>query len=91
MNNQELTAKLVEKTGLSAAEVAKFQAACIEKVLDEIAQGNTVSFQGFGNFELKEKAQRKMYNPTKKEFNVIPARQTVGFRPSTVLKEKIKG
>ncbi len=91
MNNQQLNAQLSRKSGITAIEAAALQTACIDKIIEEISKGNTVLLQGLGNFDLKEKSERKMYNPTTKDYQVIPARQTLGFRPSNVLKEKIKG
>lgn len=91
MNNQQLNAQLSRKSGITAIEAAALQTACIDKIIEEISKGNTVLLQGLGNFDLKEKSERKMYNPTTKDYKVIPARQTLGFRPSNVLKEKIKG
>ena len=89
MTNKELSKQLAEKTGLSSIEVAELQAACADMIIEQVAQGNTVVFTGFGTFEQKEKPERKMYNPTTKETLMIPARQTVGFRPSGSLKEKL--
>lgn len=89
MTNKELNKQLAEKTGLSTLEVAELQAACANMIIEQVAQGNTVVFTGFGSFESKEKPERKMYNPTTKETQMIPARQTVGFRPSSTLKEKL--
>jgi DNA-binding protein HU-beta len=90
MNHQKLVERIAQKTGITPAETTTMLASCIDMLLQEVAQGNTVSIQGFGNFELKEKSQRKIYNPSTKEFNTIPAKQTLGFRPSNLLKEKIK-
>lgn len=91
MTQRELTQRLAEKTGVSSIETANLQAELIEQIIAQIAAGNTVAIQGFGTFELKERAERKMYNPNTKEFQTISARQTAGFRPSTTLKDKIKG
>ena len=91
MNNKEFAQRLVKKTGLSAKQITELQSALIDNVVEEVRQGNVVSLQGFGNFELKEKAARKMYNPTTQETIIIPARYTLGYKPSNTLKDKIKG
>ncbi|MBR2192660.1 MAG: HU family DNA-binding protein [Bacteroidaceae bacterium] len=91
MNNKEFAMRLAKKTGLSAQQIADLQNAFIDSVVSEVRQGNVVSLQGFGNFELKEKAARKMYNPTTQETVIIPARYTLGYKPSNTLKDKIKG
>lgn len=90
MTQRELTERLAEKTKLDPNLVEQLQTACIDFITDALGEGNAISLQGFGNFELKEKSARKMFNPTTKQYNVIPAKWTVGFRPSPVLKEKFK-
>lgn len=82
---------MATKTGLSSIEISELQAACADIIITQVAEGNTVAFSGFGTFEQKEKPERKMYNPTTKETMMIPARQTLGFRPSATLKEKLNG
>lgn len=89
MTHKEFTKQMTAKTGLSSIEIAGLQTACTNMIVEQVAQGNTVVFAGFGTFEQKEKPERKMYNPTTKEFQVIPARQTLGFRPSSTYKEKL--
>jgi nucleoid DNA-binding protein len=89
MTHKEFTKLMMEKTSLSSIEIAELQAACSDLIIQQVAQGNTVVFSGFGTFEQKEKPERKMYNPTTKEFKTIPARQTLGFRPSNTFKEKL--
>ena len=91
MNNKEFAQRLAKKIGLSAKQITELQSALIDNVVEEVRQGNVVSLQGFGNFELKEKAARKMYNPTTQETIIIPARYTLGYKPSNTLKDKIKG
>lgn len=90
MTQRELTERLAEKTKLDPNLVEQLQATCIDFIADTLAEGNAISLQGFGNFELKEKSARKMFNPTTKQYKVIPAKWTVGFRPSPVLKDKFK-
>lgn len=90
MTQRELTERLAEKTKLDPNLVEQLQATCIAFITDSLAEGNAISLQGFGNFELKEKSARKMFNPTTKQYKEIPAKWTVGFRPSPVLKEKFK-
>jgi len=90
MTQHELTERLAEKTKLDPSLVEQLQATCIGFITDTLAECNAISLQGFGNFELKEKSARKMFNPTTKRYKVIPAKWTVGFRPSPVLKDKFK-
>jgi len=75
--------------GIDSTAVEYFKKVYVDKITEALAQGNSVSMYGFGNFEIKEKGARKMFNPTTKQYRVIPAKWTLGFRPSPILKEKI--
>lgn len=88
MTQKELTDMLSEKTGMEAAQAERCLDTCAHLIAEALADGNSVSLQGFGNFDLKEKGARKMFNPTTRSYKEIPAKWTAGFRPSPVLKEK---
>ena len=57
--------------------------------MNEVQASGLVSIQGFGNFEIKEKAERKMYNPSTKTFKIIPSKKVLGFKMSATLKSRI--
>jgi nucleoid DNA-binding protein len=59
----------------------------IDIFLSQIKEGKSIAVKGFGVFEPKEKATRKVYNPTTRTFNVIPAKATIGFKTSAQLKD----
>lgn len=90
MTQKELTDMLSEKTGMETAQAERCLDTCARLIAEALADGSSVSLQGFGNFDLKEKGARRMFNPTTRSYKEIPAKWTAGFRPSPVLKEKIK-
>lgn len=61
----------------------------VQVLVNEVKSGNSVSIQSFGVFDSKDKAERKMYNPTTKEIQIIPCRKGMIFKMSSVLKDKI--
>lgn len=89
MTHQEFINQMATKMEIDTTAVEYFKKVYLDKITEALAQGNSVSMYGFGNFELKEKSARKMFNPTTKQYSVIPAKWTLGFRPSPILKEKI--
>ncbi len=89
MNNKDFVKAVAQATGISTIEVAELVAATAGRIVEEARSGNSVALPAFGSFEPKEKAERRIYNPTTKDFKTIPARRTLAFRPSNVLKEKI--
>lgn len=89
MNNKEFIEKVSQKASYETEDVKALSAALIETVMDEMAAGNSITIQGFGAFEPREKASRKVYNPTTKTFTVVPPKTTLGYKMSAALKEKI--
>jgi DNA-binding protein HU-beta len=57
-------------------------------IKNEILEGNSIALQGFGTFELRKKSERISVNPTTKQRMLVPPKQTLSFKPSSILKEK---
>ncbi|MBR1667929.1 MAG: HU family DNA-binding protein [Bacteroidaceae bacterium] len=89
MTNKEFMEKVSQKAHLEMEEVKNLSSALMEAVLEGIADGNSVAIQGFGVFEPREKASRKIYNPTTKTYMVVPSKTTLSYKMSAVLKERI--
>lgn len=89
MNNKEFIERVSLKTNYEAEDVKELSAALIGVVLDEIGEGNSITIQGFGAFEPREKARRKVYNPTSKTFIVVPPKTTLGYKMSAALKDRL--
>ena len=45
--------------------------------------------QGFGSFEPREKASRRIYNPTSKTYMVVPSKTTLSYKMSAALKAQL--
>ena len=56
----------------------------------ELQEGNIVTIQGFGTFEVKKKAERITVNPTTKQRMLVPPKLVLTYRPSAQLKDKFK-
>jgi len=86
-------AELVEKVYGKAGGAKKDSADLVELVFDimktTLESGENLKISGFGNFEVKQKADRKGRNPQTGEEITIAARQVLSFKPSTVLKNQI--
>lgn len=89
MNNREFVNEMMSRTQLSEDEVKALQEGLVKTIAEQLSIDNSVAFQGFGNFELKVKAERRIYSPSSRRYNVIPEHKTVAFRISPTLKEKI--
>ena len=89
MTNKEFLEKVSQKTSFEMEDVKELSSSLIGAVLDGIADGNSVTIQGFGSFEPREKARRKIYNPTTKEYMVVPPKTTLSYKMSAALKDRL--
>lgn len=89
MTNKDFVEKLSRKTGLEINEVKDMSAALIGVLLEEAAEGKSITIQGLGVFEPREKASRKIYNPTSKTYIFVPSKTTLSYKMSAVLKDKL--
>lgn len=59
-------------------------------ISDELQKEHEVRLVGFGKFYTTKKKETRIYNPTTREYKVIPERTVVKFTPSKSLKESMK-
>jgi Bacterial nucleoid DNA-binding protein len=88
-NKAQLVDGVRAKTGMTA----KASLAAVDSVMDTIsellANGQSVRVQGFGVFNLAERAEREGRNPQTGESIVIPEKTVVRFRPSQAMKDAV--
>lgn len=89
MDSKEFAEKISKKTGQSAEEVSRLSSSLVSAMLEQMAAGNVISVQGFGNFEAREKKGRKMYNPSSKTYMDVPSKTTVAYKMTGALKERL--
>ena len=89
MTNKEFLEKISEKTHLEMDDVKELSSSLVGALLEEIANGNSVTIQGFGSFEPREKASRRIYNPTSKTYLVVPSKTTLSYKMSAALKTQL--
>ena len=85
-----LSEAVYQEVGLSRNESADLVELVLEEVTDALARGEMVKISSFGSFSVRRKGQRVGRNPkTGEEVPILP-RQVLVFRPSHVLKNRIK-
>lgn len=84
-----IAAKCGEKTTLKDAE--KMLEAVIGSIEDALANGEKVQLIGFGSFEVRERKERKVTPPGKKDEKTIPATKVPVFKAGKSLKDKVAG
>lgn len=89
MTKAELVEKVYEKTGGGKKDSADLVELVFDIMKSTLETGENLKISGFGNFEVKKKADRKGRNPQTGEEITIAARQVLTFKPGTVLKSAI--
>ena len=89
MNKAELVVAVSEKVAGSKKDVENVINAALEEIEKALLAGDEVKISGFGIFEKKGRAARVGTNPSSGAKIEIPASNTVGFKPSKGLREKL--
>ena len=89
MNKAELVLAVSEKTDYPKQDVEMIVDDVLDLIEQAIISGEEVKISNFGVFYKKERLPRKGTNPSSGAPIVIPANNTVGFRPSKSLKAKL--
>ena len=89
MNKAELILEVAERANLSKGEAENAVEEMISIIEKELIKGNDVKLSGFGVFSKKTRLARKGTNPSSGDIIVIPENNTVSFRRSKLLKEKV--
>lgn len=89
MNKTDLINTITERSDLSKVEIESIVDEFLQLIEDEVLKGEEVKLSNFGVFYKKARLARKGTNPSDGSPIIIPANNTVGFRPSKILKEKL--
>lgn len=90
MTKADLVDKIHAKAGLGTkAATEQFLDAAISVLSETIANGEQVSFTGFGSFKVVERSERKGRNPRTGEEIEIPAGYGVKLSAGSALKKAV--
>lgn len=90
MNNKELTGELARRLGYTNKDAAQLVASMVAIMGEELQEGKTLTFQGFGTFEVKKKLERIVVNPATRQRLLVPPKLVLSYKPDNSLKEKFK-
>ena len=91
MNKTQLVDAVAVKSELSKKDAHKVLEAVLEVITEQLAQGETVTFVGFGTFKVNNRAARTGRNPRTGEEIKIAAARLPGFTAGKVLKDAVNG
>lgn len=86
----EFIQQLVDEHRYKKKDATAFVDDFLDMVLGNIERGNTVSFRGFGCFDMVERAERSGMNPNTGEKCKVPAHWSPRFYPGNAMKRAVK-
>ena len=90
MDNKRFVDVLSERTALDKEQVSKMINHLCDIISETVSEEDCVVVPSFGTFETKKKLERVVVNPSTGKKILVPPRLTLGFKPSTALKNEIK-
>ena len=90
MNNKEFTSELADRLGYTIKDTSELINSLLSEMTQELEEGNKITIQGFGSFEVRKKTERISINPVTKQRMLIPPKLVLSYKPSNTLKDKFK-
>lgn len=90
MNKNEIINEVARKTGLSRREAEVGIQTMLDLIAKEITRESKVTLTGFGTFDVGKRKARSGVNPRTGEPIKISASKMPRFKPSRIMREKIK-
>ncbi len=81
---------LSQRINAGKDETAEMIGALCQVLTDAALDGDIVNFPGFGCFEPRKRMERIAINPKDGKRMLIPPKIALTFRPSTLLKQKVR-
>ena len=88
MNNKEFINALAARTDKGQKGTKQLVDSLVELLADTLEEGDTLTVQSFGAFEVKKKKERIIVNPSSKQRQLVPPKLAISFKPSNAMKEK---
>lgn len=90
LTKAEIAEHLFEKVGINRKEAKELVETFFEEIRHALESGEQVKISGFGNFDLRDKAERPGRNPKTGQDIPISARRVVTFRPGQKFKARVE-
>ncbi|WP_194755539.1 integration host factor subunit alpha [Aliidiomarina indica] len=90
LTKAEIAEHLFEKVGINRRDAKELVEQFFEEIRTTLESGQQVKISGFGNFDLRDKAERPGRNPKTGEDIPISARRVVTFKPGQKFKARVE-
>ncbi len=89
MTKADIIEKVRENSEFSKKESEGLVESFFDLIKDALAAGENLKVSGFGNFEVRQKSERRGRNPQTGDAIQISSRRILSFKPSKVLKVSV--
>jgi len=90
MDTKALVSKLAILLGRDATDIDKDISCLAEIIAESMQNDDAINIPGFGAFEPKLKMERVSVHPATGTKLLVPPKLTVAFKPSAILKQKVR-
>jgi DNA-binding protein HU-beta/integration host factor subunit alpha len=90
MNNKQFIAEVARRMGYTTQDTQKMVYQVVDAMVESFQEGNVVTMQNFGSFEVKKKMERIIVNPTTGQRMLVPPKLTLNFKISPTWKDKLR-
>ncbi len=90
MNNKDFVNELARRCGYSQENTQKLVRTVVEAMASKFDAGEDVQVSDFGSFELKNRMERIVVQPSTGQRMLVPPKIVVNFRPAQSVKDKLK-
>ena len=90
MNKAEFISSVSSKTGFAKKDIATVLSAMEDTIYGTLANGDSVTFIGFGTFKTSQRGERVCRNPKTGEKLTVAARKLPTFKAGKVFKDNVK-
>lgn len=90
LTKAEISDSLITSLGMNKRDAREFVDYLFEAIRHTLEEGESVKISGFGNFELRDKAERPGRNPKTGQDVPISARRVVTFHSGQKLKARVE-
>ncbi len=90
MNNKDFIAELSQRSGYSQDNTQRLVRCVIEAMVSRFDEGESVTVPSFGSFELKNRMERIVVNPSTGQKMMVPPKLVLVFKPLAEVKQRLK-
>ena len=80
MNNKEFISALSKRAGLKTDETQNLVRSIVSSVIEDLCDGENVTFSSLGTFEVKKRLERIIVNPGTGQKMLVPPKLVVNFK-----------